>query len=372
MLHTVDGMSTRRAAVAVAGLVLSLTGCSSATPESESREVRAEDRAAGAAEGEFGASREPWQVVLSAPRAKGMWSAEFTTDYVAVWDDREDVGQRQRLSVSDKAHDEVLEWTSRGGDWILQDVWLTRHFLVVEEINETAKSIELRAWDLASGEEIEIPLQPSQPEMAADFGRVAFMTGRATTGICQQSLDLATGELATPRCARPGAVLGDLALDQKEITYSEVVAPGTDHRCKSLLVDGSNPTREVPITKRCLGWSSAIADGVVAWDETDPASESFPTSLGYVLASNRRSALGPMVTDTLVGCGSSFYWIEVDGLGHRIERWTRGSGVQTVWGPQDERLPGELQCADGRWLSTRVDDIDGNEESLTFAVLDSA
>lgn len=311
-------------------------------------------------------------MVLSAPRAKGMWSAEFTTDYVAVWDDREDVGQRQKLSVSDKAHDEVLEWTSRGGDWILQDVWLTRHFLVVEEINETAKRIELRAWDLSTGEEIEIPLQPSQPEMAADFGRVAFMTGRAITSICQQSLDLATAELATPRCARPGAVLGDLALGQKETTYSEVVAPGTDDRCKSLLVDGSNPTREVPITKRCLGWSSAIADGLVAWDETDPASESFPTSLGYVLAGDRRSALGPMVTDTLVGCGSSFYWIEVDGLGHRIERWTRGSGVQTVWGPQDERLPGELQCADGRWLSTRVDDIDGHEESLTFAVLDSA
>lgn len=372
MLPTVNGMSTRRAAVAVAGLVLCLTSCSAATHESRSRDVRSEGPLSGAVEEEFGPSQDPWRVVLSAPRAKGMWSAEFSTDYVAVWDDREDVGQRQKLTAFDKAQEVVLDWTSRGGDWILQDVWLTHDFLVVEEINETAKSIELRAWNLASGKEIKIPLQPSQPEVAADFGRVAFMTGRATTRICQQSLDLASGELTAPRCARPGTVLGDLALGQKESTYSEVVAPGTDDRCKSLLVDGSNPTREVPIAQRCLGWSSAIADGLVAWDEADPASETFPTSRGYVLADDRRRALGPMVTDTLVGCGSSFYWIEVDGHGHRIERWTRGGGVQTVWGPQDERLPGELQCADGRWLSTRVDDIDGTDESLTFAVLDSA
>jgi hypothetical protein len=128
----------------------------------------------------------------------------------------------------------------------------------------------------------------------------------------------------------------------------------------------------VPVTQRCLGWSSAVADELVAWDEADPASETFATSHGYVLADGRRTELGPMVTDTLVACGSSFYWVEIDDLGHRIERWTRSAGVQTVWGPQAERLPGGLQCADGRWLSTRVDDVDGRDELLTFAVLDSA
>lgn len=372
MLHTVDGMSTRRAAVAVAGLVLSLTGCSSATPESESRDVRAEDHLAGAAENEFGPTREPWQVVKSAPRAKGMWSADITADYLAVWDDQEDVGQRQKVTAFDKAGELVLEWTSRGGDWILQDVWLTHRFLVLEEINETAKRIELRAWDLDSGEAIKLPLQPSQPEVTVGFGRVAFFTGRAVNKMCQRSLDLATGELAAPRCARPGSVLGDLAIGHKESTYSEVVAPGTDRRCKSLVVEGAEPRRKVPLANRCLGWSSAIADGQVAWDEADPAKEDFPTSQGFVLADGRRTPLGPMVTDTLVGCGSSFYWVAVDGRGHRIERWSPGAVVRTAWGPQEERLPGDLQCSDGRWLSVRVDDIDGHEESLTFAVLDSA
>lgn len=371
-------MPTSRAAAILAGFVLlGATACAeSATDGPATDGDGAAAHSTVSIDEDFqGAAKQPWRTVRSSARAEGMWSAEVTQDYVAFWDDQEDLGQRQRLTVQHRAGDEVGEeivsWTSRGGDWILQDVWLTGDFAVVEEINETAKRIQLSVWDLRDGREVRLPQQPTQPEVAVDFDRVVFTTGRASARMCLQSLDLRTTRVTALRCAPPGVVLGDLAIGTESVLYSEVVAPGTPQRCKRLVVLTPS-VKPVPATRKCLGWSGASAGEDVAWDEADPSKAEFPTSEGYLLTSGRQVPLGSMTTNTLVSCGNGFYWVVADVEGQRVEGWTRASGVRTLWGPQQEILPAGLQCSDGRWLSARFDDIDGVDESLTFAVLDVA
>ncbi|MCD4532796.1 hypothetical protein LRP67_01680 [Nocardioides sp. cx-169] len=286
-----------------------------------------------------------------------------------------DSSSPQQTRVFDRHGSLVLERTSEGSGWFTQEAWLTDHFAVVEDLHEGQRLVRLFVYDLRTGEAVELPggLQPTQPEVDAGSGQVSFTTGTAETRMCQQLVDLESGVAKAPTCASTGEVLADTVVGASAYSFSRVRSPNVEQRCKNLTVVQGERQSDIPLHEKCLGWSAAVIEGAVAWDEADPLSESLWLGEGYVRPGDEQPiALGPVVTDTIVGCGDRFFW---EGLGHHdssgIESWSAEHGVQTVWGPQRDVVPVDLECSDGRWLHLRLDEITGKDEMLRIIVLDT-
>ena len=317
----------------------------------------------------------PWQVVKKWPRGpKDPWG-EYNTGYEAYWDSSgPDTRGVETLTVLDHRGRLVLTRRKNSPDWFTQEVWLTGHFAVVEDLNLDERLVRLFVYDLHSGSQIPMPhgLQPTQPEVDAGFGKVTFTTGHSKTRMCQQLVGLDSGIVEPPVCESTGDVLGDAAIGPDSYLYSRVRNPERPPaRCKHVFVVADAVKMGVPQRDSCLGWSGALIAGAVAWDEADPYSEMLAVAQGFVLIEDRVEGLGEVDTDSIVGCGDRFFWTAEDGRGERIDAWSKNHGVTTVWPPHRNAGPAALECSDGRWLHTRVDDIDGKNEHLRFMVLDT-
>jgi len=317
-----------------------------------------------------------WRKVRSVPRSAQAIEVTGNGTYLAYWDDADpDTLSKQQVRVSTAAGRLILEEGVSDPSSFIQDVWLSDHYLVVEEINEAARRVHVVAYDLPSGRVVELPhaARPTQPEMDATGGLVALISGAASTGMCVQIVDLTTHASKKVACRGRGDVLGDVAMAGKEVIFSAVKSPNSPQRCKQIFTASDGRVEEVPLAVRCIGWSGAVTDQAIAWDEMDPASQLMGESVGYIdTGEGPPQELEPMETDTIVACGDDLYWLSQDGRGERIDRRDAGGRIETIWKPKNDLVPVNLRCTDGRWLSMRTDDIDGVDEHLSLYVLDTA
>lgn len=319
-----------------------------------------------------------WTVLNRWPMDRRL-TGEFNGPYRAVVDEHDTwADESQTARFLDAQGRRVLRRESGGEGWFTQDVWLTEHYAVVEDLNLDARDIRLFVYDLRTGKQVPAPSPPiSQPEMDASAGRVAYLSGRATTKICLQLLELDTGTTTQLACGRRGDVLGDVAMDAAgDVTYSSVRKPDTPKRCKTVLAvrPGDRPLRpqSVPARQRCLAWSGVVLPGGVAWDEADPYSEDLAFGQGYVEQDGEITELGLLDTDTLVACGDRFFWEAQDERGSRVDSIKPGGQPVTIWGPKENGVPTGLKCADGRWLQARFDDVSSDNLPMEFQVLDTS
>jgi len=319
-------------------------------------------------------ARDGWQVIRTWSRDEPPQFGVYTADHVAYWDEHQDGNPAQVTRAFDRSGAVVATHRSHAPAWYTQDVWLTAGHLVVEDINDAARRVELFVYDLAEGTRVPLPVQPSQPEVAAAEGRLAFISGTSREGMCRQVVDLTGSEPTTEEvgCAEPGAVLGDVEVAADGLAMSEVRAPETRSRCKELTVLTGGTATEVDLARDCLGWSVAVGESAYAWDEVDPRSPDLGTARGFVHHDGEVVELGPVSTDSIVACGDGFYWEVQAGRGPRIDGWRPGEGVTTIRPASMREGPTTLTCTEGRWLQTRFDEVHGGEEELTFEVYDTA
>lgn len=328
------------------------------------------------AQGRPAIARAPWRTMKSIPRSARARGLAYNGRYAVYWDDADpDTLRKQAVRVFTRSGRLLLEVAGSAPSSFVQSVWLSGDFLVVEEINETARRVHVTAYELPSGRVVRLPgpARPTQPEMDASRGRIAFVSGAARTRMCVQVVDLDSSASETVACRSRGEVLGDLALTGRGVIFSAVANPNSPQRCKRLFIAVDGTVDEVPLVTACRGWSGAVTDDAIAWDEMDPAGGLLDEAIGYVRTEDAASQkLEPMTTDTILACGDRFYWQAEDGRGVRIDRRNADGSIQTIWKPEENLVPVGLVCTDSRWLSMRTDDIDGVDEHLTLYVLDTA
>jgi hypothetical protein len=322
------------------------------------------------------ATKVPWRVLARVPRADGATGIKSDGHFQVSLDESDpDESTPQVIRVMDPRGRVVLERRGATSGSFVQDVWLSGGHLVLEEIDERARKVRLRAFDLDSGLDVGLPgrARPTQPEVDANGGRIAFVTGTMRTRMCVVLVDLDQRTSKVLACDEPGAILGDIALSGDEVLYSSLTDVDTDRRCKRLrTIAADGTTQEIPALARCLGWSGVITADAVAWDEADPNSSSLAYGEGFVRYRGEPTvALGPMKTDSMVSCGGRLFWTIADGRGDRVDRWSPPGNVATVLGPWANVGMTSLHCTEDRWLTLRTDDVDGEDEHFTHYLLDA-
>lgn len=315
-----------------------------------------------------------WQAVAEWSRADPPTNGEYADGYVAYWDAHL-LETPQWTRVYDSEDRLIVERVSDAPDWFTQQVWLTEHFAVVEDINDQARTVRLSVFDLETGDEVALDgiEAPTQPEVDAGFGRLMFTTGSLETGMCANVIDLdSLRPDDSPACAPPGDIIGDVAVGETSSTYSRLDNPNRPgSRCKTVVVDSDNGTSELPLRRQCLGWSGAVTEGSAAWDEMDPSSPRLGSAKAYIAHDGEVSPVGTIETESIIGCGDRFFWQAQSGRGARIDSWSAKNGIETVWGPELDVVTTALECTDGRWLHMGPEDITGVDEKLRFVVLDT-
>lgn len=299
---------------------------------------------------------------------------DFNGDYVAYMEEHGGSPGTQFTRVYDANGHQVLQHSPDAAAWYTQEVWLTKHFAVIEDINEAQRLVRLAIYDLTTGERLELPdgAQPTQPEVDASFGQLTFVTGDIETQMCQRLVDLEAGAAMEIFCAERGEILGDSATGDDGISFSRLRDVNTESRCKDVFTWRKRQLEKLPLRQACIGWSGDMIDGAVAWDEMNPEKQSLGNAKGFARAEGGSVLpLKRIDTDSLVGCGSMFFWEAEDGRGPRVDAWSEDGGIQTAWEPNENLLPTRPECSDGRWLNMRVDDIGGQNERLKFVVLDA-
>lgn len=316
-----------------------------------------------------------WKVIAKWPALGPSHTGEYNGGYYAVVDEHDTFSEASQVTeIFDLERRRILKRSADGPAWFTQSVWLTGNFAVVEDLNEEAKEIRLFAYDLTSGKPIRLDRLPevTQPEMDVSDGRIAYITGHSATRMCLELADLATRKAVEVACGRHGDVLGDVAVSGGAVLYSSVSDPGASRRCKKVVVVRDGTPKAVPARGKCFAWSGAVLGDAVAWDEADPAAADLAMGKAYVEAGRQITTVGVVMTDTLVACGERFYWSAADGRGQRVDGMKPGEAPVTIWGPEENGVPTGLECADGRWLHMRADDISSSNLPHQFLVLDAA
>ena len=318
----------------------------------------------------------PWRVLARVPRADGATGIKSDGHFQVSLDDSDpDELTAQIIRVTDPSGRVVLQRRGASPGSFIQDVWLSGGHLVVEEIGERARKVRLRVFDLDAGREVTLPgaARPTQPEVDAGGGRIAFVTGTVKTRMCVVLVDLHLRTSRALDCDRRGAILGDVALTGDRLLFSSLTDVDTERRCKRLrTITVGGTIEEIPAVARCLGWSGAVMEEAVAWDEADPNSPSLAYGEGFIrYRAEPTVALGPMNTDSMVACGGKLFWNIGDGRGDRVDRWSPSGKVATVLGPLENEVPTGMACTEDRWLSFRTDDIDGEDEHFMHYLLDA-
>lgn len=263
--------------------------------------------------------------------------------------------------------------------WSNQSGWLSDGIAVVLDTSAGARVARLSAYDIQRGEVLALPGggRGVGPEADVSDGRLAYTEGSLSDGICVHVHDLQTGRETFRSCSEPNEVAGDLALVGDLLSYTLLVDWDSKQRCKRVVFVDLASGRTLPdpaeaATERsgCLIWSGMpVTPTTFAWDEADPTVDTFAQAQGYAWDAGVAVPLGAMDTDSMVTCAGRLFW-QRSANRSSIMTWRPGGDVEVVLAPEKHEVTTTMQCSDGRWLATRLNDISGKDEHLRQLSLD--
>jgi hypothetical protein len=294
------------------------------------------------------------------------------------------VGGPAYSSVVRKDGSSALRHFAGPGQWLTQNAWFWRDRAVFLDLNYPKRVVRLSIYSAKDGSILDWPPTQAQvpqiPDADVAEGQLGYFTGLPEEGgMCFRVVDLPDLETKTEECAGDGVILGDVALHDGIAVISRLVhhlAP--KRRCKTLeaihLDTGRHATaveHDIADHAHCLAWDGVAVGDALAWDQADPNSEMIQFGHGFVrTADGTIQPLGTLLTDTMVPCGDALYWLTGRHDQSQVERWTPDGQIAIVYRTGPNRLATLPQCANNRWLTTRVDSATGHNERLRLITLD--
>ncbi|MEU4293269.1 hypothetical protein AB0E63_34040 [Kribbella sp. NPDC026596] len=230
----------------------------------------------------------------------------------------------------------VVRHTPAAGFVAQSPVVIDDHWALIEDIRSDGPDpqIKLFRYDLTTGRTGTLGSLPpvSEPEIGAYDGTFAYSSTDAKNRSCLIVADLATLSSRTITCTAAPGYLADPVVSADTVTFSEITAPETAHRCKRLQTASlsGGPARPVPAATNCIQWSGASLRGATVWSEVGASDPDQYQSKAYVResADSPVRALGVVVTDTIIACGNWTLW-EIRAVSngddsYQIDRWRPG------------------------------------------------
>ena len=367
--------------------MLLLTGCNTGTASPDDEHAPAERPSAAAdvsvAPAPSAASTEPTWTPTRRWRRGDQDSFGVATDrHVLLWP-----SPTGPPSASVQTADGTTLITHRAdpAGWAVQDGYLGDDVAVFVDANAEIPLVALTAYRISNGEVLDTSATRRDvlgPETDVADTRLAYARGTPQKGMCLHILDLDDGTDRKVTCDETGVQLGDLALTGDVLTYTRLTASTTPRRCKSLAVvdvgqsfdthDGAaeGAARD---TDPCGNWSAApLSTGEIVWDNARPEF-SLTTAPLFGYADEATVPLGSGYTDSARSCGGWVLWLRPGANGtSEIVGWTPGLTRPVQVRPAVDDVELTLPyCAEDRWLTTRADEISGDDEHLTLWTLDT-
>jgi hypothetical protein len=211
------------------------------------------------------------------------------------------------------------------------------HWALIEDIRSDGPDPQIKVvrYDLTSGKAATPAGLPpvSEPEIGAYNGTFAYSSTDAKNRSCLILAELATLKSRAVTCVDAPGYVADPVVSADTVTFSEIIAPETAHRCKRILSAPltSGAAKPVPAATNCIQWSGATIAGATVWSEVAAADPDQYQSKAYVRESGDSPArpLGTVVTDTILACDNWILW-EVRTVSpageetYQINRWRPG------------------------------------------------
>jgi hypothetical protein len=230
----------------------------------------------------------------------------------------------------------VVRHTPAAGFVAQSPVVIDDHWALIEDIRSDGPNPEIKVfrYDLTTGRATSLGSLPpvSEPEIGAYDGTFAYTTTDTKNRSCLILADLATLKSRTVTCVAAPGYIADPVVSADTVTFSEITAPETARRCKSLFTAtlSGGAVRPVPAATNCLQWSGASLRGATIWSEVGPSDPDQYQSKAYVRESgdSPARALGTIVTDTVLACGNWILWetraVKAGVETYAINRWRPG------------------------------------------------
>lgn len=271
-----------------------------------------------------------------------------------------------------------------GSAWLAQDAWLTDDLALFEDVHPHRRLVRVSAYDIGAphvGLDLGF-INPSDtaPSMDVSQGHLVYVAGSPDTGMCVQVQALRAAQGHGIDCAPSGVIVDDVSTTDAGISYSTLVGAGGEDRCKRLsFVDwtGEHLTaleQMVNDHADCIAWSGTFVAGGIAWDEVDPDGGGIGAATAFFSTLDQEiTRIGTVDTDSIVACGGNLYWKAGNPQDSTsIYAWSPGAehATQSLNHHRNE-VATHPACTDGRYLTSRVDDISGEHEDLTIMRLDT-
>ena len=222
------------------------------------------------------------------------------------------------------------------------------------------------------------------PEIGAGDGWLVYLDD--SPPMCVRGVDTATGRTVKVTCGEPNEILDDPYVTGSQVTYTKLVnRDSRKNRCKTIAAYDLEAEEEYAASltaianehAQCTVWSGRLLRDGLFWEEVDP-SQSMGTSVGYwVGADGVITNLRSMEQESMVECNGALYWFGTKrppegGETGTVIRWIPGEpAAAEVLDPGPDRIASDLVCTDGRYVSTRVDNLDGRPVRGELLVLDT-
>ncbi|HET6741622.1 MAG TPA: hypothetical protein VFH76_21910 [Kribbella sp.] len=346
----------RRRTVAVGTVVLLLAGCSSNPPESKPTPTPTPSPTTPGRPTDAGTALPAWKNVLRQP-VDGQHLVTQQRKYV-VTRGSDEAGT---TTITDRSTKKVVVRHVPATGFVAQSpVVIDDRWALIEDIRSDGPDpqIKLLRYDLSTGKASAPTALPavSEPEIGTYDGTFAYSSTDAKNRSCLIVADLATLKARTVTCVAAPGYIADPVVSADTVTFSEIVAPGTAHRCKRVLTAPrtGGAAQPVPAATNCIQWSGATLRGATVWSEVGASDPDQYQSKAYVRESGDSPArpLGVVVTDTILACGNWILWETrtVSAAGeeaYQINRWRPGvPKPQTVYAGKPNVALTPMTCQD--------------------------
>ncbi|MEV6283642.1 hypothetical protein [Kribbella sp. NPDC051770] len=243
-------------------------------------------------------------------------------------------------TVTDRASKKVVVRHAPPAGFVAQSpVVIDDRWALIEEIRSDGPNPQIRAfrYDLGTGARTDLATQRalpriSEPEIGAYDGTFAYSSTDAKKRSCLVIASLDTLAARTVTCVPDPGYIADPVVSADSVTYSTITAPQSSQRCKRLFTAplAGGAAQPVAASKNCIQWSGATLRGATVWSEIGADDPDQYQSRAYLREApgGAARALGSIVTDTIVACGSWIHWevrLMTGGVeSYQIQRWRPG------------------------------------------------